>query len=336
MSINAILPNPGIRIGLSGCVAISFAAAMLAGIPGMAANGLGWLPLAVALGMIVGNLWPTLPERGRAGLAIARGPLMRTGIALYGLHVGVDALASVGWAGPLMALLIVASTLALAVLIGGWLGLDRHLSLLVGSGSGICGAAAIAATDSVLGAQSRHVSSAVAAIVVFGTLGMYLLPLLYPFIGLSAASFGVWIGLTVHELGHVVAAAAAVGPDAAASALIEKMLRVMLLAPAVVAIAIYEGRAAGRRGGFHLPLFLWGFMAAVATNASGLLPAAVHAAGALAAQALLGVGLAALGASTRFCDIRAAGGRVWMLAAALWIYLLLGSLLLIQLLTSSD
>ncbi len=330
MNMSAVLAGPGIRLGLSGCAAITLAAALLAGMPALAERGLGWLPLAVALGMAVGNLWPGLPARGAAGLAIARGPLMRTGIALYGLSIGLDELAGVGWTGVSMALAIVASTLLLALGVGRRLGLDRHSSLLVGAGSAICGAAAIAAADSVLGARARHVSAAVAAVVVFGTLGMYLLPLLYPLLGLPQSAFGLWIGLTVHELGHVIAAGAAVGPEAAASALVEKMLRVLLLAPAVVVIGLLDGRAGDRETrGIKVPVFVWGFVAAIAVNGAGVLPPALHQLGVGAAQALLAIGLAALGAATRFADVRQAGLRVWALATVLWLHLLVWGLALV-------
>jgi len=326
MNLSIVLPAPGVRLGLCGCAAITLAAASLAAIPALGRQGLGWLPLAVALGMLVGNLWPALPERGHAGLALARGPLMRAGIALYGLRIGVDEFAAVGWAGMLMALVIVASTLLLAQGLGRRLGLDPHSALLIGAGSAICGAAAVAAADGVLGARTRQVSAAVAAVVLFGTLGMYLLPLLHPLLGLSDAAFGLWAGLTIHELGHVVAAASAVGPDAASTALIGKMMRVLLLAPAVLWIGYIGGRGAAGGGRMRVPFFLWAFFGAIALNAAGLLPVAVQSAGAALAQLLLAVGLAALGAATRFSDVRAAGGRVWLLAALLWAYLLVAGL----------
>lgn len=331
MNISVVRSTPGVRLGLSACAVITLSAAALAAIPALGRHGLGWLPLAVALGMLIGNLWPALPERGRAGLALARGPLMRAGIALYGLRIGMDEFAAVGWSGAVMALIVVASTLMLALQCGRRLGLDRHSALLIGAGSAICGAAAVAAADGVLGARARQVSAAVAAVVLFGTLGMYLLPLLYPVLGLPAADFGLWIGLTVHELGHVVAAASAVGPEAASAALIEKMLRVMLLAPAVVWIAWLDGRGSGA-GRMRLPFFLWAFIAAIALNAAGVLPPVVQAAGGELAQLLLAAGLAALGAATRFTDVRAAGGRVWLLAAVLWAYLLLAGLGMVNLL----
>ncbi|NMG66943.1 putative sulfate exporter family transporter [Azoarcus indigens] len=341
MEISAPGPGVGLRFGLAGCLLITLAAAALAAVPAFARHGLGWLPLAVALGMVAGNLWPRLPAGGAAGIALARGPLMRAGIALYGLRIGADDLALVGWSGVAMAALMVASTLGLAQVLGRRLGLDRDSALLVGCGSAICGAAAVAAADGVLGARARAVSAAVAAVVVFGTLGMYLLPLLHPLLagllGLGDAAFGLWLGLTVHELGHVVAAAAAVGPGAEASALIEKMMRVMLLAPAMVWLALRCGRPqaeqataaakAARRPG--LPLFLWAFIAAIVLAVSGALPQAVMNWGGVLAQLLLAVGLAGLGAATRLADIRQAGGRVWLLAALLWAWLLAAGLFMV-------
>lgn len=333
MSFNTTLPAPGASFGLAACIGIAALAALLASLPGVSAHGLGWLPLAMALGIVAGNVWPSLPVQGVVGLGVARTLLMRTGIALYGLSIGIDELTQMSWSTPVMALLIVVSTLVLALWIGRRLGLDTQCALLIGMGSAICGAAAVAATESVIGGRPRYVSAAVAAVVVFGTLGMYLLPLLYPFMHLSASSFGLWIGLSVHELGHVVAAASMVGPGAEASALMEKMLRVFLLAPAVICVALYDGRNKGRSGGFKVPLFLWGFVAAIFLNALGVLPAWLHAAGVLLAQALLALGLAALGASTRLSDIRQAGSRVWILAGLLWLHLLLSSLFMLEVLT---
>jgi uncharacterized integral membrane protein (TIGR00698 family) len=335
MNISLALRPSGTRLGLAGCATVTAVAAFLAGLPALAHHGLGWLPLAVALGMVAGNLWPALPEHGAAGIALARGPIMRAGIALYGLSIGASELAAVGWPGPLMAAAMVASTLLLAVVLGRRLGLDRHSSLLVGAGTAICGAAAVAAADGVLGARARHVSAAVAVVVLFGTFAMYVLPLLYSALGLSQSAFGIWLGLTVHELGHVIAAAGAVGHEALATAVVEKMLRVLLLAPAVIALAIHEGRASGRAGGgVRIPLFVWGFCAAIAVNAAGILPPWLHQLGTVLAQTLLAVGLAALGAATRVSEIRQAGVRVWVLAAMLWAYMLVFGFALVAVLAN--
>ena len=319
------------RTGLLTSFALAAAAAGLAALPALASHGLGWLPLAIVLGMVVGNLWPSLAQSGSHGLALARGTLMRAGIVLYGLKLSFADLSSVGWQGLALACVIVTSTLLLARLLGRRLGLEPSLALLIGAGSAICGAAAVAAADGVLGARARQVASAVAAVVICGTLAMYLMPLLMPLTGLSGADFGLWIGLTVHELGHVVAAAAMVGPDAASTALVEKMLRVMLLAPAVLWIALQAGqRRTGNGARIEVPAFLWFFLAVLVLNLTGLVPEALRQSGALLADALLASGLAALGILTRIADIRAAGTKVWVLALLLWSYLLVAGFGLVK------
>ncbi|WP_068637227.1 YeiH family protein [Thauera butanivorans] len=328
--MTAIL-RPEARTGLLTSFALAAAAAGLATLPTLASHGLGWLPLAIVLGMAVGNLWPGLVQSGGSGLGLARGVIMRAGIVLYGLKLSFADLSSVGWQGLALACVIVASTLLLARLLGRRLGLEPGLALLIGAGSAICGAAAVAAADGVLGARARQVASAVATVVICGTLAMYLMPLLMPLTGLSGADSGLWIGLTVHELGHVVAAAAMVGPDAASTALVEKMLRVMLLAPAVLWIALQGNqRQEGIGARVEVPVFLWLFLAVLLLNLSGVVPESLRELGALVADMLLATGLAALGMLTRIADIRATGARVWVLALLLWSYLLVAGFGLVK------
>ncbi|MBS0512678.1 MAG: putative sulfate exporter family transporter [Proteobacteria bacterium] len=328
--MNAFL-RPDLRHGVLICIVLAALSARLASLDVFSSHGLGWLPLAIVLGMVAGNLWPALAKSGAAGLTLARGTLMRAGIALYGLKLGFSDLSLVGWQGVLLALAMVSSTLLLARLLGRRLGLDPTLALLIGAGSAICGAAAVAAADGVLSARARQVASAVAAVVICGTLAMYLMPLLLPLTGLSDARFGMWIGLTVHELGHVVAAATMVGPDAASTALVEKMLRVMLLAPAMLWIALQGERVPSVAGArVRVPVFLWVFLGLLALNLGGAVPASWRQSGALLADALLAVGLVALGMVTRVADVRAAGLKVWALALILWAYLLLAGFGLIR------
>jgi uncharacterized membrane protein YadS len=191
----------------------------------------------------------------------------------------------------------------------------------------------VAAADSVIGARARHVSAAVMAVVVFGTLGMYLLPVLRPVSWLERC--------VVRSCGWDSQCTSSVtswpeplrpGPMQRPVRWSRKMMRVMMLAPVVMLIAVRwrSGDTSGSRSP-GVPLFLCGFIAMMALNASGLLPAWLHALGAEAAQALLAVGLAALGANTRMADMAQAGWRVWVLAALLWIWLLVAGLGLVRL-----
>jgi len=122
-----------------------------------------------------------------------------------------------------------------------------------------------------------------------------------------------------------------VGPDAASTALVEKMLRVMLLAPAVLWIALQGNqRQEGIGARVEVPVFLWLFLAVLLLNLSGVVPESLRELGALVADMLLATGLAALGMLTRIADIRATGARVWVLALLLWSYLLVAGFGLVK------
>lgn len=112
-------------------------------------------------------------------------------------------------------------------------GLDKHTSWLIGAGSSICGAAAVLATEPVVKAEASKVTVAVATVVIFGTIAIFLYPAMYPLLAhwFTPETYGIYMGSTMHEVAQVVAAGHAVSPDAENAAVIAKMLRVMMLAP---------------------------------------------------------------------------------------------------------
>jgi len=246
------MPIPKISWQFLSGLTLCLAAALLA----WAAAGLAWnhrlqfspLMLAIVAGMLLGN---TLP-RGlvgwiHPGLRFSQQSLLRLGIVLYGVRLTVNDLSNLGPRAMVFDLAVVASV----VLIGYWLGtrlfgLDEDTALLVSAGSGICGAAAVLATERVIDSASHKVSIAVATVVIFGTVAMFLYPALYPLTGFTERQFGVYTGATVHEVAQVLAAGRAISPLAADTAVITKMLRVLLLAPALLIISRVRRREVGR------------------------------------------------------------------------------------------
>ena len=168
---------------------------------------------------------------------------------LYGFRLTLQQVASVGWAGVLVDAVVVVMTVVIAYQVGTrWLKLSRTESLLVGAGSAICGAAAVLATEPVVRGKAEQVSVAVAGVVIFGTIAMFLYPAMYElswlraYIAAGPEGFGVYIGSTVHEVAQVVAAGRQVGAEAAAPALIAKMTRVFMMAPFLVGLALWLRR----------------------------------------------------------------------------------------------
>lgn len=318
--------------GLALAAAVAAAGMLAARLAALQAIGMGALTLAIVLGIAVGNtVFPRIAARSGAGVDFAKGMLLRAGIVLYGFRVTFQDIAGVGVQGLLVDVAVVASVFGLAVLLGTRVfKLDRQTAMLVGAGSAICGAAAVMATEPVVRAQAHKVSVAVATVVVFGTTGMFLYPWLYPHLGLGEHAFGVYAGSTIHEVAQVVVAGNAVGEAAGSAAVIEKMLRVMLLAPFLLALSSWLARGEDEGGARRIvvPWFAVLFVAACGFNSLHLLPAPWIGAMVQLDTVLLAMAMAALGLRTHAGAIRQAGARPLALAATLFAFLVVGGYVL--------
>lgn len=311
----------------------------LANLPTLARWGLSTLTLSILLGMVVGNTALTrLPSWAEPGIDLARTQLLRLGIVLFGFRISVADVTAVGASGILLAAGVVVCTFALAYILGTrWLGLDRDTTILIGAGSSICGAAAVMGAQSVVQGSERSTSVAIATVVLFGTLSMLIYPVLYPWSGLSPEQFGVYTGATVHEVAQVVAVGSALGVDAAANtAVIEKMLRVVFLAPFLLFLALGIQRArtkitdSDKHPRIQVPWFAVWFLVAVALHSSGWLPTTVIHALVTLANLLLATAMLAIGLRTSARSLRAAGWQPLKLAACLFFFLMGGGWLAVR------
>jgi uncharacterized integral membrane protein (TIGR00698 family) len=333
-AIGHLLPG----LALSG--AIAAAGILLGGIPWLQEHGFSALTLAIVLGMIVGNtIYPRFAVVSESGVGLAKQRLLRLGVVLYGLRLTVQDVGHVGFTGVAIDALVLGSTFLLAWWIGTrWLGLDRTTAMLIGAGGSICGAAAVMATGPVVKARAEQVTVAVATVVVFGTLAIFLYPVLFQLnqgwalIPGGASSFGVYAGSTIHEVAQVVAAGRSIGPDAADTAVIAKMVRVMMLAPFLVMLSAWLARDGARsgagpaapKGKLTVPWFAFGFIGVVLFNSLHWLPKPLVAALTELDTALLAMAMAALGLTTQVGAIRRAGAKPLLLALLLFTWLVIG------------
>lgn len=306
----------------------------LAALPPLAQNGVSPLTLAIVLGMALGNTVaaPYLPRIGE-GIAFSKGRLLRLGIVLYGFKITWTQLAFAGWPALFADVGVVCGTFALALWLGRRLGMERDTAALVGAGSAICGAAAVLAAQPVLKAKEADVGVAVATVVVFGTLAMFVYPLMAALLlpadgGGAWLGWGIYTGASVHEVAQVAATGAAVNPQVADVAVITKMIRVLLLAPFLLALPWlmrrFGGGTAAQGGALALPWFALGFLGAVAANSLLPLPPTVRHALLTTDTFLLTAAMFALGLGTHWQSIRQAGVRPLLLAGMLALWLLLG------------
>jgi len=295
---------PGLALAGAGAVVARLVSTSL--IP-----GLSEILVAVLLGIVVAN---AVPLRGSCapGIRLALQRLLRIGIVLLGARLSLDAIVAIG--GSALGLVVVAMAVAFAVAltVGRALRLPRRLALLIGVGTAVCGNSAIVATAPVVKAEEREVSFAVATITLFGTLAVFLFPLIGRALGLSDEAFGVWAGVGVNDTSQVVAAGAAYSSPARDVATVVKLVRNALMAPLIVLIAWWWQRSAetgdvgkGVRGA--VPLFVLGFLAMALLRTVGVITPTVAALLDEAAKALILVALAAVGLNTKVAQLRAIG-----------------------------
>lgn len=318
--------NRSVLPGLLMVGIVLFVAMGISQATGLARIGISAAALGILLGVLVGNSWQGLHEgRFQDGIAFAQKHLLRWGIVLFGFHLSLQQVLAIGESGIAVDIVMVVTTLALGVWLGKrWFGLDMHTALLTAVGSAICGAAAIAATAPSLNAKADKVTSAVGTVVLFGTLGMVIYPVI-DHLGLASlcSVFGVYVGSTVHEVAQVVAIGNWLNEDAAQSAVIVKMLRVLMLMPFLVGLSLYRNDAEGTARWQHMPWFALVFVAVAGINSLHVVPAAAtHALQELGA-ALLAAGMIALGLGTTLARIRAAGIKPILLGGLLFVHLVL-------------
>ncbi len=327
---------PGLLVAVS-CAALAYALAQL---PGFAM--FGPLVLALVLAALWRGAWSTRVQPGRfdagarfeAGAEFAAGPLLKLGIVALGVRLDLRAVIELGpWlllGGALGALV----AFGVAEQLGRALAVPPSLRRATGVGTAICGASAIAAAAPVLGAAPAQVSAAIGSISLLGSLGVLGFAVWDAFADVAAAPFGVLAGATLQEVGQVVAAGSVGGHEAADVALLVKLSRVVLLAPALVALGWWSRRferrsAAPARAGERAPALPWpvppfvlGFLALGAVATTGWLD--VRAVGAISSlgTVLTAAAMAGIGMGLDLRTLRGPGRQALVVGAVAFMALL--------------
>ena len=291
------------------------------------------LIIGILLGMLYANsLRNRLPETWVPGILFCSKQVLRAGIVLYGFRLTFQSVAAIGAPAIGIDAVVVVGTLLLGIILGRLLKMDGDLALLTSTGSAICGAAAVLGAEPVVKGEPHKTAVAVSTVVIFGTVSMFLYPALWRagVLDLTPEQMGLYTGATLHEVAHVVGAGNAMGETIADSAVIVKMIRVMMLAPVLLVMGLLLARRKGAQRGTKvtIPWFAFGFLAVIGFNSFNLLPASVVNGINSFDTFLLTMAMTALGTETSFEKFKRAGFKPFLLAALLYIWLLGGGYLL--------
>jgi uncharacterized integral membrane protein (TIGR00698 family) len=315
---------PALLPGVAAAAAITAVATYLGGLAPL----VGAPVFAIVLGIAAALVRPAGPAL-RPGLAFTSKRVLKASIVLLGFGLSMRQVVRTGTDSLPVLLGSLAVVLLLAWLVGRALRLRRDVKLLIGVGTAICGASAIAATDAVIDADEADVSYAIATVFTFNVIAVLAYPSIGHALGLSQHAFGLWAGTAINDTSSVVAAANIYGPAATSYAVIVKLTRTLAIIPICIALALWQARRAHRTGADGaprkqvalrrvFPLFIVAFLAAVLINSAGWVPAGWHHGLAKLATWMITAALGAIGLSTRAGDVRRAGVRPILLGGLLW------------------
>ncbi|MDO5372401.1 MAG: YeiH family protein [Corynebacterium glutamicum] len=280
-------------------------------------SGVSPLIVAIILGIILTNLIQ-LPASTSPGITLASKKLLRLGIVFLGLQLVFSDILSLGF--PMLGVIvcIVAGGIFGTILMGHLLRMKPTQVLLIACGFSICGAAAVAGVEGVTDSEEEEVVTAVALVVIFGTLMIPFIPFSTKVLGLSPEIGGMWAGGSIHEIAQVVAAGGIIGGGALGVAVVVKLARVLLLAPIAAILSFRQRRQGytspdGKRPPV-VPLFILGFLAMVVLRSTVALPDEVIAAGGFLQTALLSAAMFGLGCGVKIQNLIHVGVKPFILA----------------------
>ena len=329
-------------IALAPGLAVACAIAVVATVVGHAAPLLGAPVAGIVIGVLLG---PALRRGARLapGIGYAKGYVLQFAVVVLGTQLSLRQVVHVGVGSLPVMLGTLAVCLTLAFLLGRRLGIDADLRTLIGVGTGICGASAIAAVSPVIRAKSNDIAYAISTIFLFNVAAVLIFPPIGHALGLSQHAFGLFAGTAVNDTSSVVAAATTYGTAAGNYAVVVKLTRTLMIIPICLGLAALVRRRASAQAGGSLtryeehvllrtlklvPWFLIGFLVAAAANSAGLVPASDHNALQHVSLFLITAALSAIGLSTDVPALRRTGHRPLLLGATLWVAVATTSLLL--------
>ena len=310
--------------GLLACAAVAMAAVAVQALE-LRLFGRGWIDaivLAILIGAAVRSLW-TPPAALRPGVEFSARTLLEIAVVLLGASVSAATVMAIGPGLLFGTALVVTLAIAVSYGIGRLLRLPRRMAALIACGNAICGNSAIVAVAPVIDADAKDVSAAIAFTAVLGVVVVLSLPLLGALLQMTDVRYGVLAGLTVYAVPQVLAATLPVGPVAAQAGTLIKLVRVLMLGPVCLALAVAVGlrRSGGADRGPEegrrrvplrhlLPWFIVGFLLMMAARSFDLIPAAALPPLDGAATGLTLLAMAALGLSTDARAVARSGLRI--------------------------
>lgn len=242
--------------------------------------------------------------------------LLQGSIVCMGFSMSVHEVIQTGKTGFLITVVSVVVTVLFGIMLGRMLHVGKNTTILISSGTAICGGSAIAAVAPVLGAKNNEISFSLAVIFVLNAIALFVFPAIGHLLQMDQIHFGYWAAIAIHDTSSVVGACSAYGEEALQVGTTVKLTRTLWIIPLALCIAFFNKN---RTSKISIPWFIFLFVVAILVG--NYIPGMEETDGHLSWLGKKGmmISLFFIGASINIEEVKKTGLNTFMLGIILWI-----------------
>ncbi len=280
--------------------------------------------IALLIGLIfsfIGIKHPTLHKYTSKTLQVS--------IVLMGFGMSLSDVIASSKTGFIETIISVTVVMFLGIVLGKLLKVEKNTSLLIASGTAICGGSAIAAVAPIINSKSYQTSFALIVVFVLNAVALFIFPVIGRQLGLSQEVFGNWAAIAIHDTSSVVGAGAIYGEKALQVATTVKLIRALWIIPLALIIA-FVNKSEDKKS-IKFPWFILFFVLAIIfANLFPSLQSSYDHFSWLGRRGMV-VALFLIGSNITVSEIKKSGPRSFILGITLWIIISVGSLFFLTL-----
>lgn len=285
---------------------------------------LGFLPfMSPAIALFSGLIFSLLGIR-HAAFHRYTSQVLQFSIVLMGFGMNLGEVIIASKTGFVITALSVITVMILGILLGKLFKVEKNITLLIASGTAICGGSAIAAIAPILRSKSHQNSFALIVVFVLNAIALFLFPFVGRKLGLSQELFGNWAAIAIHDTSSVVGAGAEYGEKALQVATTVKLIRALWIIPLSLVIAFFQKNEDGRSVKFPWFILFFLFTILIANFFPQLHTSYDHL-NWLGKRGLV-IALFLIGSNITLGEIKRSGPRSFALGITLWVVTAIASL----------
>ncbi len=189
--------------------------------------------------------------------------LLQASVVGLGFGMNMHEAFEVGKSGLIFTVISISLTIGIGLLLGKLFATPKRTSILVSTGTAICGGSAIAAMAPIIEAREDETSVSLGIIFLLNSIALLIFPILGELFQMTQGQFGLWSAIAIHDTSSVVGAAHKYGEEALKIATTVKLERALWIIPVSLITSLLM-KTSKRK--ISIPYFIFLYVVAIIIN----------------------------------------------------------------------